>query len=126
MAGIGLGAVLGGASGAALDKIHPERGAAIGAAAGTAITAIAETAYNSSAAQHDAEVAEQAKREERLKMMKADWYDKTQSYQEEPSQTGVTPKEIVTDDSGTYQGVPFFNRTRKVGSREPINSRPRS
>lgn len=101
---------IGTAAGAAIGKeIGGNSGAVIGGATGLVASALA---YNTAAASSDqrvAEVAEQARREERLKIMQDYWYDQTLSpKRESTSIVAATP--LLNYPAGTYDGIRYAPR----------------
>lgn len=101
---------IGTAAGAAIGKeIGGNSGAVIGGATGLIASALAYNTATASADQRIAEVAEQARREERLKIMQDYWYDQTLSPKRES--TGIvaaTP--LLNYPAGTYEGIRFAPR----------------
>jgi uncharacterized protein YcfJ len=100
----------GGAAGALIgDKLGRGTGALIGGAAGLAGAALIHNAVASSDDQKTAEVVEQARRQERLKIMQDYWLDHTLSAGRETSgQAGNAP--LLEYPAGTYSGILFAPR----------------
>jgi hypothetical protein len=100
----------GGAAGALIgDKLGGGTGALIGGAAGLAGAALIHNAVASSGDQKTAEVVEQARRQERLKIMQDYWLDHTLSAGRETSgQAGNAP--LLEYPAGTYSGILFAPR----------------
>ena len=101
-AGTAAGAVLG-------DKLGGNIGAVIGGAAGLAGTAIVSNAVHANASKHSAEAAEEARREERLKILQDYWNDKTLSSQADAA-TGAQAPELLPYPAGIYSGIRFAPR----------------
>lgn len=101
-AGTAAGAVIG-------DKLGGNTGALIGGAAGLAGTAIVSNVIHSSASHDSAEAVEQARREERLKILQDYWTDKTLSAQADAA-TGAQAPELLAYPAGIYSGIRFAPR----------------
>jgi hypothetical protein len=100
----------GGAAGALIgDKLGGGTGALIGGAAGLAGAALIHNAVASSDDQKTSEAVEQARRQERLKIMQDYWREQTLSARRETSgQAGNAP--LLEYPAGTYSGLLFAPR----------------
>ena len=100
----------GGIAGAAIgDKLGGGTGALIGGAAGLAGAALIHNAIVSADDQKTAEAIEQARRQERLKIMQDYWRDQTLSAQRETS-GGLSHAPLLEYPAGTYSGLIFASR----------------
>ena len=101
---------VGTAAGAVIGKeIGGNTGAVIGGATGLVASALTYNTATASADQRAAELIEQARREERLKIMQDYWYDQTLSPRREA--TGVIAQaSLLNYPAGTYDGIRFAPR----------------
>ncbi len=101
---------VGTAAGAAIGKeIGGDKGAVLGGATGLIASALAYNTATASADQRVAEVTEQARREERLKIMQDYWFDQTLSPKRESSGI-VAAAPLLNYPAGTYDGISFAPR----------------
>jgi hypothetical protein len=97
-AGAAAGAILG-------DRLDGRTGAMAGGAAGLAGSALIERAQTAAAS---GEAVEQARREERIKIMQEYWRDRTLSARPDP---GAAPAAAPLEyPAGTYSGINFGPR----------------
>ena len=106
VATIGVGTTAGAVIG---KEIGGNTGAVIGGATGLLASALAYDAATTTADQRAAELAEQARREERLKIMQDYWFDQTLSAKSEPSAL-VAHGPLLNYSAGTYGDIRFTPR----------------
>jgi hypothetical protein len=97
-AGAAAGAILG-------DRLDGRAGAVAGGAAGLAGAALVERAQTTASGR---EAVEQARREERIKIMQEYWRDRTLSARPEPG--GAPAAAPLEYPAGTYSGINFGPR----------------
>ena len=101
---------VGGAAGAVIgDKLGGGTGALIGGAAGLAGAALIHNAVASTDDQKTAEAVEQARRQERLKIMQDYWRDQTLSAGPAAA-VGSDRTPLLNYPAGTYSGILFAPR----------------
>src|SRR5450756_10093 len=72
---IGGGALAGAGIGAAVDKRNPVVGALVGGTSGVVAGSVASLVSGKKGAQREAEMAEEARREERARLLNKYWYE---------------------------------------------------
>ncbi len=98
------------AAGAVIGKeVGGNTGAVIGGATGLVASALAYNAATTTADKRAAELAEQARREERLKIMQDYWFDQTLSAKAELGALAAHAP-LLNYPAGTYDGIRFAPR----------------
>jgi len=92
------------------QKLAGNTGALLGSAAGLVAGSLAYNAIISSADQQRLEAVEQARREERLRIMREYWRDRTETEKPAARRAAFPPTPLLRYPAGTYDGFKFAPR----------------
>lgn len=107
VATLGLGGVTGALIG---EKLAGDTGALVGSATGLAAAALLHNAGASASDRRLAEIIEQARREERLRIMQEYWRDRTKADKSPKTGPSLRAPAPLHYPAGTYSGVNFAPR----------------
>ena len=104
---VGAGGMLGAFAG---QKLAGNTGALLGGATGLVAGSLVHNAVISSADQQRLEAVEQARREERLRIMREYWRDRTETEKPAARRAAFPPTPLLPYPAGIYDGINFAPR----------------